>query len=78
MGVTFRAVRVTFSSVFSVWIDRPGQGHRFNNVAKTEIWPEFCNVRIVCKRCTLIVKLLCYYCYGNDCAIFFVDTVYCN
>lgn len=59
-----------FFSGFSVRTVRTRQGHRFNNVAETKIWPEFCDICTVCKCCTFIVKLLCYYCHGNDCAIF--------
>jgi hypothetical protein len=53
-----------------------GLAELVDKVAKTEIWPEFCNVLMGCKCFTLIVKL-CYYCYGNDCAVFFVGIVYC-
>jgi hypothetical protein len=37
----------------------------FANVAKTEIWSEFCNILIVCKCC----RVIDYYGYGHYCAL---------
>jgi hypothetical protein len=42
----------------------------FANVAKTEIWSEFRNVLIVCKCCSVMVRLLlCCSIYGHYCAL---------